>query len=80
MTEPMRCSCGGEWVSVDDLLPFGSTPIHVLITAKSPQGVFFVSCCSYLPRYGGFDHYHAKVVAWASLPEPWNGMQKEAKG
>ena len=57
------------WISVEDRLPEGLGPTRVLITANY-LGDTFVSSMSYLPAYGGFGHYHAKVTYWKPLPNP----------
>lgn len=63
-----------KWISVEDALPGEidqrGLPPHVLVTATNEQGERWVASCSYLPRYGGFRHYHGKVTHWMPLPPP----------
>ena len=67
---------GSEWISVDDRLP--DLVEHVLVTAIPPDpGVPYVTACSYLPGYGGFNHHHDPVIAWKKMPEAYNPKETQ---
>lgn len=61
------------WIKVEDRLPAETDqrglPPHVLVFAVDKQGTTWVDSASYLPRYGGFKHYHGTVTHWMPLPE-----------
>ena len=59
-----------KWISVEDRLPEGDLPIHVLISAKRAGMERYVTSLSYLPAYGGFDHHYDRVTHWMPLPSP----------